>query len=57
MNAREFAAAHDRWLEPPEDAPEDDGDPDHRHDRQRQLQLEIEEYQAEVLRQRQECEE
>ena len=59
LNARQFAAAHDRLLEPPDD--DDDGEETWEEvdfaDIERQLCVDHEDWQAETLRQRQECEE
>ena len=59
MNSREFAAAHDRYLEP-EDDRQDDSLPDDEMDLAdiaRQKRLDHEDWEAETLRQRQECDE
>ncbi len=57
MNGREFAAAHDRWLEPPEEGPENSAyetDEDFAYDTDRQRRIDEEDWRAETLRQRQE---
>jgi hypothetical protein len=57
MNSHDFAAAHDRYLEPPEEADEPEDDEMDLADIRRQKELDREDWQAETLRQRQECEE
>lgn len=47
MSDRQFAAAHDRWLEPPDDEPEDEEqDEMDLADQRRQRQLDEEDFQA-----------
>lgn len=56
MNNRQFAAAHDAYLEPPDDEDEDDlPDEDTLASIWKQQQRDREDYLAETLRQRQEC--
>jgi hypothetical protein len=58
MDSRSFAAAHDRYLEPPEEMYDDsEADEMDLADIRRQKELDREDWQAETLRQRQECEE
>jgi hypothetical protein len=58
MNSHDFAAAHDRYLEPPEEMYDDSEDDEmDLADIRRQKELDREDWQAETLRQRQECEE
>lgn len=54
MSDRQFAAAHDRYLEPPDDAREGAWDEMDLADIERQNQIDKEDWQAERLRQRQE---
>lgn len=55
MNQRQFAAAHDRWLEPPDEEFDDTTDDEmDLADIQRQKRIDHEDWQAERLRQRQE---
>lgn len=56
MNNRQFAAAHDRWLEPSdEDFDDSEDDEMDLASIARQAQIDHEDWQAETLRQRQEC--
>jgi hypothetical protein len=58
ISDRDFAAAHDRYLEPPEEMYDDSEDDEmDLADIRRQKELDREDWQAETLRQRQECEE
>lgn len=55
INDRQFAAAHDRYLEPPEEEFDDSEDDEmDLADIERQAQIDREDWQAERLRQRQE---
>jgi hypothetical protein len=55
ISDRDFAAAHDRYLEPPDEG-DDDGEDDEMDlaDIERQKQIDQEDWQAETLRQKQE---
>ena len=59
MNDRQFAAAHDRHLDPPDDEEErpDCEDEDRAYEQMKQRRIDEEDWLAETLRQRQECEE
>jgi len=57
QSAREFAAAHDKYLNPPDDSEDDLLDEDGGYEQRRQRQIDLEDWQAETLRQKQECEE
>lgn len=54
MNSRQFAAAHDRYLDPPDEEFDDTTDEMDLADIERQAQIDREDWQAERLRQRQE---
>lgn len=54
MSDRQFAKAHDRWLEPPDDDDFDGTDECDLADIERQRKIDEEDWQAERLRQRQE---
>lgn len=54
MNSRQFDAAHDRYLEPPDEEFDDTTDEMDRADIERQNQIDYEDWQAERLRQKQE---
>ena len=56
MNDRQFTAAHDRYLDPPDEGPEDE-DEDSAYDTDRQRRIDEEDWLAETMRKRQECEE
>lgn len=56
MNQREFAAAHDRLLEPPDEELDDTADEMDLADIERQNQIDKEDWLAERHRQRQEDE-
>jgi len=56
MNDRQFAAANDRYLEPPDEDFDEEGDEMDLADIVRQRRIDREEWLAETLRQKQECE-
>lgn len=59
MNDRQFAAAHDRYLDPPDHEEErpDCEDEDRVYEQMKQRRIDEEDWLAETMRQRQECEE
>ncbi|MBP8789590.1 MAG: hypothetical protein KBH41_19420 [Azonexus sp.] len=59
MNDRQFAAAHDRYLDPPdyEEERPDCEDEDRAYEEMKQRRIDEEDWLAETMRQRQECEE
>jgi len=59
MTNRQFAAAHDRYLEPEDDRQDDSPEDDEMDlaDIARQKRLDREDWEAETLRQKQECDE
>ena len=59
MNDRQFAAAHDRYLDPTDDEEErpDCEDEDRAYEQMKQRRIDEEDWLAETMRQRQECEE
>ncbi len=58
MNDRQFAAAHDRYLDPPNDEEERPNfeDEDRAYEQMKQRRIDEEDWLAETMRQRQECE-
>ena len=58
MNDRQFAAAHDRYLDPQDDEEErpDCEDEDRAYEQMKQRRIDEEDWLAETMRQRQECE-